>query len=335
MKMTQRTLVLVSAILLATTCSDSGTEPPPAALEGPSSHDWTWEHTIIDPDNTTGWLWDVCYINDTCIWAVGWIKHKGENYNACRWDGKEWRLEKVPDLTPGSNTSPMTHQLYTVYGTTPDDIWFTTGTVFIHWNGHSLRTDYYLLEELLQSKGSVKTAWGNAPNNIYMAGYNGEILRYNGYFWKRLKNDIEWDIGAMHGNGDTVLVAATGPGIAGETTFYTVVGEKVAFFSQDSLPHGVQALWFSHLNDIYTDGPHSYHFDGSEWNLTMDWRTMPSGYGHDMAANSRWDILVVGAVSTIRHYNNENWKQWRRLPGLEHASFNGCTMQGDEAEKRL
>ncbi|MCB2205254.1 hypothetical protein KQI65_10935 [bacterium] len=331
MKFSKFLLPLLLVLLLGNTCTDSTTEPPPAKVEGPSSQDWTWEHTIIDPENTKGHLWDVCYINDTCVWAVGWIQHKGENYNACRWDGKEWKLEKVWEDPMGSATEPSVHELHTIFGTSPDDIWFLQGTVFIHWDGHEYETDSRLLS-VLRDAGGMRTCWGTGPRNIYAAGMKGQMIHYNGNYWNLLKSDIDQDITAMHGNGDTVLVAATGPGDAGPTAFYTVVGEKVEFFSQDSLPHGVQALWFSHLDDIYTDGPHAFHFDGKSWQKTMDWELEhKSGYGRDMAANSRWDILVVGAASTILHYNQETWKSFQNLPGLETAYFKGCTMHGDEA----
>jgi len=331
MSLTRILFLPVVVMLLGTTCSDNTSEPPPAnvTVEGPSSHDWRWEYTIIDPANTKGHLWDVCYINDNCIWAVGQIEHKGENYNACRWDGNEWKLEKVYDLIPDSNTEPDVHQLYTVYGTDPDYIWFCGGTYFILWNGKEYITDHSLIIPLLSAHGTLRESWGNAPNNIYMGGTNGEIVHYDGHRWKRLENDIEQDITAIHGNGDTVLVAATGPGDAGPTAFYTIVGEKVEFFAQDSLVHGVHALWFSHLDDIYAEGDGSSHFNGHEW---LKFRSKMGGLGNDMAANSRWDILVAGAVSTIRHYNNEDWKQWMPIPGLDyHVCLNGCTIRGDEA----
>ena len=314
-------------MLLGTTCSDNTSEPPPAnvTVEGPSSHDWRWEYTIIDPANTKGHLWDVCYINDTCIWAVGEIAYRGEWYNACLWDGKTWELVKVFDKIPGAS-QPEVHELRTVYGDTPDNVWFSIGTLFIHWNGENFTTVSSLWRDM---KGSVHECWASAPNNIYMGGTNGEIVHYDGHRWKRLENDIEQDITAIHGNGDTVLVAATGPGDAGPTIFYTIVGEKVEFFAQDSLVHGVHALWFSHLDDIYAEGDGSSHFNGHEWLII---RSKMGGLGNDMAANSRWDILVAGAVSTIRHYNNDNWKQWMPIPGLDyHVCLNGCTIRGDEA----
>jgi hypothetical protein len=320
--------ILIVVVLFGSACTDTGTAPPSPPTEGPSSHDWTWEYTIIDPENTSGWLWDVCYINDTCIWAVGKIQHHGDWYNACRWNGNEWVLEKVYDDRP-SSTERGVHELNTVYGKSADNIWFSKGSVFIHWNGNDYVSDRSLVN-LVQ--GSVFESWGNSSDNIYMGGTNGEIVHYNGHYWKRLENEIEWDIGAMHGNGDTVLVAATGPSKSGKTAFYTIVNEEISFFSQDSLPHGVQALWYSHLGDIYTDGPHSFHFDGREWQQTVDWKKLlPSGYGNDMAANNRYDILVVGALSTIRHYNSIDWQKWCKLPGLEDAYFNACTMRGDEA----
>ncbi|MDT8324980.1 MAG: hypothetical protein RRA94_12770, partial [Bacteroidota bacterium] len=209
--------MVIDVVLFGSACTDTGTEPPSQPAEGPSSHDWTWEYTIIDPENTSGWLWDVCYINDTCIWAVGWIQHKGDFYNACHWDGKEWKLEKVFDDPTGSATEPGVHQLHALYGAAADDIWFVKGNAFIHWNGETYRTDRSLVSDIREPLHEI---WGNGPDNIYTGGY-GEIVHYNGHYWKRLENEIEWDIGAMHGNGDTVLVAATGPSKSGKTAFYT------------------------------------------------------------------------------------------------------------------
>jgi len=322
-------IVIAAAFLFGSTCDDSTTEPP-VDTDKPSSHEWTWEYTIIDPPNTSGWLWDVCHINDTCIWAVGWIQHNGENYNACRWDGREWKLEQVLDRAPGSALDEV-HQLYTVYGTDPNDIWFIKGTVFIHWDGNEYHTDNTLLA-VLRDNGGMRTCWADSRTNIFAAGANGEIVHYNGHYWKRLENDIEWDIAAMHGNGDTVLVAATEMDFTGETAFYTIVGEDVQQFYHDSVARGVEALWFSHLADIYTDGPFAYRYDGDEWQLTNGWEEKgKGGFGRDMAANNHSDILVCGDLSTIRHYNGIDWRQLVRISGIASARFNGCTMRGDEA----
>jgi hypothetical protein len=241
-------------------------------------------------------------------------------------------LEKVYDLIPDSNTEPDVHELHTVTGVRPDNLWFSGGTYFIHWDGHNYTTDHSFLTSLLSAGRSLRVSWGDAPNKIYMGGTNGEIVHYNGHYWKRLENDIEWDIAAMHGNGDTVLVAATDWEYTGNTVFYTIVGETVQFLMQDKYARGVDALWFSHLSDIYTDGPRVFHYDGNEWKKTRGSAQLSfGGFGRDMVANSNLDILTCGDFGTIRHFNGEDWRQWKDVPGFEYAQFNGCAMHGDEA----
>jgi hypothetical protein len=318
--------VFVSLIILGGSCTDDIVEPRPTGADT-TSHDFTWEYTIIDADNSSGGiLTDICYINDTCIWAVGWIVREGPQgerllYNACRWDGQQWNLEQVFDSIPG-DTRQQVHRLYAVYGAEPDNIWFAKATVLIHWDGQSFRTDRSVTEQM---KGFIGECWASGPNNIYMGGTDGELVHYNGQYWKRIESEMKWDIGGMHGNGDTLLVASTGPTTTGETAFYTVVGESVRFFKQDSLPHGVQAVWYNHLNDIHTDGVHTYHWDGLRWNKMI--APLPAGFGLDMAANSANDLFVCGEVCSIRHFNGNSWRSWYKLPGIETARLWAVTVQ--------
>jgi hypothetical protein len=306
-------------------CDEEISDPPVYARPDTTSHDFIWEHTIITELDAHGVLHDICYINDTCIWAVGWIGIGADYVNACRWNGKKWVFEKVIDSIPGYTTQ-YPHELNLVWGDAPDNIWFSPGTTFIHWDGKGFRTDLGIWEKM---KGSVHECWASRPNNIWMGGSNGELVHYNGQYWKRIPNEIpeEWVITGIHGSDDTVLVAATYQ-FSGRTTWYTIVGETLRLWRSDSLPRGVQALWYDHLNDVYTDGMRSYHWNGERWiNLMAPY----AGYGHDMAANNRNDIMICGDVCTIRHWNGESWRSWQNWPGIESARFWGIAVHGNEA----
>lgn len=78
-------LVLTWALFAG--CDVEITDPPSATNPDTSSHDFHWEHTVITELDAHGVLHDICCINDTCIWAVGWIGIGADHVNACRWNG--------------------------------------------------------------------------------------------------------------------------------------------------------------------------------------------------------------------------------------------------------
>lgn len=316
----------IAAMVGWTACSDDTIVQTPSPV-GPdtSSHEWIWTPIIIDELDAHGHLRDICYINDTCIWAVGYIGAGPDYFNGLRWNGKKWVMEQIIDSIPESSM-PSIKDLQVVYGSEPDNVWFGSGRLFTKWDGSNVRTDLGGLWKNM--KGSVKECWASGPNNIWMGGVNGELVHYDGRRWRRIQNEIEWDISAIHGSGDTLLIAATGPSRTGRTAFYHVIGESVRFWRQDSLPQGVQALWYDHLNDIYTDGARSYKWDGRQW---VNLRVPYAGYGFDMAANNRNDILICGDICTIRHWNGKDWRSWWKFPGIESARFWGVAIHGDEA----
>src|SRR5690606_30144413 len=152
-----------------------------------TSQDFTFDIAYISAD-VSSVLYDVCYINDTCIWAVGWIlKNEGSPdatlYNAVRWDGSEWHLMQIPDSILGDPRQQI-HPLNVVYGSGPDDVWFVMAKLFIHWNGSTFTTYDHLWRDM---KGDIKECWASGPDNIWMGGYNGELVHFNGRIWKRIK----------------------------------------------------------------------------------------------------------------------------------------------------
>jgi hypothetical protein len=329
---TYATVCLAVTLIFASCEEDPMQNAPVVSIPDTSSHDFVWDYTIIRSDEPgEGVFYDICYVNDTCIWAVGWFVRYGPNnerelYNACRWNGKEWMLEKVYNKTPPGTSIPYElTRLLVVHGDRPDNIWFSEGALFVHWDGKGYTTD---LGEIEKMKGVVSECWWGGANNIWMGGINGDLVHYDGSKWRRraIPGSSEWHITGISGNKDTAIIATTiletGP-----TRFYRIIKEDVQYWRADSLPQGVQAVWYEHMNNIWTDGAQSYQWDGYRW---LNRHAPYAGYGQDMAANNRNDIVICGEVCTIRHWNGKNWKSWWKWPGIESARFNCITLHGDE-----
>jgi hypothetical protein len=140
-----------------------------------------------------------------------------------------------------------------------------------------------------------------------MGGMNGELVHFNGRIWKRIKNDIEYEITGIWGKGDTVLIAATEFEWRTKSKFYIVVDEKVQFLMEDTSVVQIDAVWFEHLNNIFAEGPRSNRFDGSSWSIT---KREISGHPLDMTGQDRNDIVVCGHRGALRHWNGKRWKNW-------------------------
>jgi hypothetical protein len=326
LRITAYVFALLLSWMLFAGCDEEINDPPPVSGPDTTSHDFIWEHTIITELDAHGVFHDICYINDTCIWAVGWIGIGADYVNACRWNGKKWVFEKVIDSIPGY-TKQYPHELYLVWGDAPDNIWFSEGNKFVHWNGKEYKTDRSILEG---RRGMLFECWASDRNNIWMGGSNGELVHYNGSRWKRIQNDIpdEWDICGISGRGDTLVLAVTQFGTTGSTKFYHVMNEQVRLWWEDSLPQGVQAVWFDALAHVWSDGARTHLFDGKQW-LDMH-APRAAGYGMDMAANNPNDVFICGDKGTIRHWNGKNWRSWWKSPGLEHAEFVGIDIRDNE-----
>lgn len=316
--------LLLSFMVLAG-CDEEISDPLAPVGPDTTSHDFIWEHTIITELDAHGVLHDICYINDTCIWAVGWIGIGADYVNAVRWNGKKWVFEKIIDSIPGY-TKQYPHELYLVWGDAPDNIWFSTGTYFIHWDGNRSKTDMSIWSEM---RGMLLECWASDRNNIWMGGSNGELVHYDGRRWKRIPTDIpdEWDIRGISGRGDTLVLAVTQFGTTGPTRFYHVMNDQPRFWREDSLPRGVQAVWFDAIDHVWTDGGHSFLWDGDRW---LDMNVPYGGYARDMQANNRNDIFICGIINTIRHWNGKTWRSWWKWPGLETARYYGLDLRVNE-----
>ena len=156
----------------------------PVAPEEPGRRDYTWTvDTLTVPNNDLFYLFSLWGSSPTDIWAVG----SGSTALVTLWhyDGTSW----------SRNTSSLSSNLMSVYGFAQNDVYAcdAPGNGVYHFNGSQWSNAYtytnpgtYLLSTNI---------WGDANNNIYVAGaidtigeggYKGAILHYNGNSWNIL-----------------------------------------------------------------------------------------------------------------------------------------------------
>jgi photosystem II stability/assembly factor-like uncharacterized protein len=216
-------------------------------------------------------------------------------------------LHKDPVLgTYGKKQSPVSKNMYGVFGFAADDIWAVGlfGTVIrydgVMWTNveYEIETDFYGLT-------------GKAPDKLYAVGENGAVVQLGlevpvyllsatdnnlrGVF--ALDEDHVWAVGSfgtiMYGNG----AAWAQQFVPSE---FMRDGTEIAF--EESL----FAVWGASANDVWAagDGGAMIHYEDGVWSKVE--REDP----HTIRAIEGWAkdaILAVGSVGYAAFYDGENW----------------------------
>ncbi|MCF7797952.1 MAG: hypothetical protein K9N11_07945, partial [Lentisphaeria bacterium] len=135
-----------------------------------TSHDFTW--TIDTLGDYGSYFNDVAIIDENNIWAVGMVKTDSGDFNAARWEGQEWEVLRIAPggffgpitaiwansgndiwfgkwglafhfdgasftrFDPGNSTFPGMPSINTIWGSSPEDVWFVgNGGSIVHYDG--------------------------------------------------------------------------------------------------------------------------------------------------------------------------------------------------------
>ena len=108
------------------------------------------------------------------MWAAGWKK-------VLHWDGNEWTVTELP------------YEVYSVYGTGPDDIWFVDEDL-VHWDGVQFQR-YYKPPgtSSIRCRGiwvsETLGAWAVGHGSISDSG--GEIIHFENGEWVRKQSGTQ------------------------------------------------------------------------------------------------------------------------------------------------
>jgi len=287
-------------------------------------------------------LRDVCIIDESNVWAVGEIYLTDSTgqfmyppYNAVRWDGNHWILERIM-VNYGGNPSAVP-SLYGIFAFSPTDIWVSSG-VPIHGDGINW-TIYHLFDMgvLLQTEGNVSHMWGTSSDDLYLAGLKGSIIHYNGTAWNKIASvtnlDIQdiWGVKNSETSEQTVLAVAANIYASNDKEILSLNGLNVKKISTRGINWPLDAIWFDPGRIYYAVGAGIYsknNLDDTEiWDgpgLTLTTYT-----SHAVRGNHINDVFIVGAFGDVLHYNGKNWRSYRETTKLDQGSYYSVAVKGN------
>lgn len=338
-------LNLLSYVLLLTTnylllmCSEPTPPDPPINNEpDTTSHDFSWEFdsTGIYPSH----IRDVFAISENSIWAVGEIlteeTNKSDslgnwipNYNALHWNGKSWEKMRIQSKICNSS-SYITRELYTVFGFADDDLWFSDGAAMIHWDG-SKYTLYCQINSLL--KGAISKIWGTDSQNLYIAGYFGTLVHYDGQNWTPMESYTDSHLLDVWGSPDGRVVWACGFDDTKGSILLRNTGngfEKVVEVTEvpsNPIPNQIEyvfeSLWTDTADSIFIGSngrvyvapanTTGYARESFWWDYSNEIGLPPATKA--LRGNSRNDLFAAGYLRFLVHYNGNSWKRYYDLEG--------------------
>jgi len=155
---------------------------------------------------------------------------------------------------------------------------------------------------------SLRRVWGSAPDDVWVVGTRGAVLRYDGSVWHALDSNTTEQLNAISGCGVNCAWAVGHNG--------TVLKWDGAVWSDVSLPEHDEELlgvWVARPNNVYMSGIKFGSALLAQFNGT-DWATATltqAGSLWDIWGSGEADVWAVGsgrgAVGFLLHYAGTAW----------------------------
>lgn len=315
-----RNLFLKSCLLFFIFSCEKSTNNPPPPPAGPdtTSHNFTWQIDTIGPLSSS--LSDVFAISENDIWAVGHIQFTDSlgnynAYNAVHWDGNQWEMKQI-----NSNHNTIISHIRGIWAFSDDDIWLAAGSIY-HWNGNVAPISY---QRSINTSETVEELWYNQQMDIFGAGNEGLIVKYDGTNWNKLESGTTislrdiwgkpnttnvWTCGYASNNSESILLRYDG------SQWQTVWRWHFQTGVSDSNYVGLlSSLWaFDSDSLIIVSGDGVFRQDilGSapprKEKLNLD------AFPFRVRGSAPNNIFICGDNGRIWHYNGATWKGYPEL----------------------
>lgn len=300
-----------------------------------TSSNFIWHvDTIADYPSA---LRDVAVINDNDIWAVGKLKMVGGPYNAVHWDGNEWTYIKVPMYVWGNIPLTQPAEMTAVYAISSTEVYFCANSAFTKWNGDEfIPLDMFMEYEGDPDYGPLWRMWSETGDDIYLVGYNGYSVHYDGNSWEKLETGTSIFLRDISGKGDHVF--ATGYNDSGESIALELVnGEWQTLFESDDYYANWEEGEFGWATavDVFVDtvfvltstGIVKRHVSGGDF-IYIPANTVnmePQKYGYCVIIHQNINDIFVGSRhGECLHFDGISWGNLDAIPVDDRVFYYGA-----------
>jgi hypothetical protein len=238
--------------------------------------------------------------------------------HAAGWSGKIFRYDGTSWADVG--WTPATVHLEGISAAGDQDFFAVgAGGTFLHSAAPSTPWTAAWLSRSMASPDNYYGVWGSGPNDIFVVGDNGRIVRYNGTAWSVMNSGTDRLFSSVWGSSSSNVLAAvyqyTAAAGGGWNTFGEVDRYDGAAWAYMSGTMGVPCtrVWGSGPTDVFVVGEFGLirHYNGSNWSM-MD-------SGTDSHLQGVWgsgpsNVYAVGydpdtSTGLVLRYNGSAWSQ--------------------------
>ncbi len=300
-----------------------------------TSSNFIWHvDTIADYPSV---LRDVAVINDDDIWAVGELKMTGGPYNAVHWDGEVWTYYKVPTISYPNQSIIGSADLKTVYAISSSEVYFCAGASFTKWSGEEfIPLDMFMEYEGDPDYGPLWRMWSENGDDIYLVGYKGYSVHYDGSSWEKLETGTSIFLRDISGKGDHVF--ATGYNDSGESIALELVdGKWQTLFESDNYyaDWGNGEFGWATAVDVFGDTLYVLTSTGIVKRLVSggDFIFMPANtvnmeprkYGYCVITHQDINDIFIGSRhGQCLHFNGRSWKNLSNILVEDRVFYYGA-----------
>jgi len=289
-------LTLLAACLALTACDD-GEPNGPMPQDDTTSHNFEWFTDTLGAELSS--VNDVYCVSENDAWAVGEFyyrdpetgeRDRSRDANAAHWDGEKWIMHRI---TTGGSTHG---ELLAIHCFSKDNIW----AMNINWDGY--RWIPYDVNGIMT--GAPRKIWGDRPDNVYFAGNNGSLMRWNGATFTQLDGSTTAGYCDVWGWKDTMYVAVSDYDQLSGRLGYLLRYEGGVFKRREIFHFDVQiAVWG--MNGTWYSGGCSplYRKTGGEWRHVLSPPSCISG----IRGTSLNNIYVLVQFGQVIHYNGSTF----------------------------
>lgn len=197
------------------------------------------------------------------------------------------------------------------------------GGAIRHYDGFEWRS--VELEQPLET--NLTSVWGTSADNVFVAGLDGVMLRWNGLSWKRLNTRPNLDepdrpyqpqqFTSVWSSGPSEVYAVDiGDSVAGRGIWRSD-GLEWAFNDSAPVTGPIKALWGVRADDIHAlanNGTYM-HYDGVSWGdvfrlqLENNPLETPPVYMNALWGRSDGSMIAVGDEGVVFHHDGLTWWQ--------------------------